>query len=265
MTNVKRAIVGMEATNDRVAVVTGGAHGIGEAVVRRFAGGMGLTTIIGDLDEVAANGLAIELVRQGSRAHAMKLDVGSSESISEFFAKLSAEFGRCDVLVNNAGIARIAPFAEVTLEDWNAHLAVNVTGALLMSQKAVPFMIRANWGRIVKVTSISGIRASVGRTAYGTSKGALSALTRQMAVEFATSCITVNAVAPGPVETAMAQELHSTEMRELYNSMVPMARYVTPSEVAGAIAFLCSDDATYVTGHTLLVDGGYVAGGLLRY
>jgi len=256
---------GSALTSDRVAVVTGGAHGIGEAVVRRLAEAMNFTTIIADVDQVAAHALAKELIAKGARAFPMQLDVGSADSIREFFDILNTEFERCDILVNNAGIAKIVPFAEVTLEDWNAHLKVNVTGPLLMAQRAVPLMIRAHWGRIVNVTSISGIRASVGRTAYGTSKGALSALTRQMAVELASSCITVNAVAPGPVETAMAREAHTVEVRELYNSMVPLGRYVTPDEVAGAIAFLCSDDATYITGHTLLVDGGYVASGLLRF
>jgi NAD(P)-dependent dehydrogenase (short-subunit alcohol dehydrogenase family) len=224
-----------------------------------------VTVIVADRDDVAGHSLAGQLVQKGADVRAMELDVGSAKSIQEFFSRLSADFGRCDILVNNAGIARIVPFLEVTLEDWNAHFTVNVTGAMLMAQQAVPFMARAHWGRIVNVTSISGIRASVGRTAYGTSKCALSALTRQMAVELASSNITVNAVAPGPVETAMAQEIHSSEMRELFNSTVPMGRYATPSEVAASVAFLCSDDAAYITGQTLVVDGGFVASGLLRY
>ncbi len=265
MTDLPKEARGDWARGHRVAVVTGGARGIGEAVVRRLSETMGLTTMIADRDEAAADALACDLAENGARVHAMQLDVSSAESVDDFYAKLSEGFGRCDVLVNNAGIASFASFAEVSLDDWNAHLSVNLTGALLMAQRAVPLMEQAHWGRIVNVTSISGIRASVGRAAYGTSKGALCALTRQMAVELVSSGITVNAVAPGPVDTAMAQRLHSDGMRESYNSLVPMGRYATPSEVAAPIAFLCSDDASYITGQILSVDGGYMAAGLLRY
>lgn len=252
-----------DAAQRRIAVVTGAGAGIGEAIAHRLSAAQ-FEIVVAEIRETPARRVAHDICLNGGQATAMCVDVSSEVSVSEFFQRLETTLGRCDVLVNNAGILKLAPFAEFPLDVWNSTIKVNLTGPLLMSKEAARLMKRNEWGRIVNVTSISGLRASVGRTAYGTSKIALTGLTRQMAIELAAANITVNAVAPGPVDTDMAAEAHSSRTSELYNAMVPMRRYGKPSEIASAVAFLCSDDAAYITGHTLPVDGGYMAAGLLE-
>lgn len=245
----------------RVAVVTGAAGGIGGAIAARLANA-GMHVVVTDLDLSAAQSVASSLIEQGKAATPIKLDVGDSNSLGDFFATLDGTLGRCDVLVNNAGIASLIPFEEFPLDTWRRIIEVNVTGPLALAQHAVKRMKARGWGRIVNIASTSGIRAGVGRTGYGTSKTALIGLTRQMAVELATYGITANAVAPGPVETPLAKH-HSAATREAYLRQVPMKRYGQPDEIAAAVAFFASQDAAYITGQTLSVDGGFVAAGML--
>jgi 3-oxoacyl-[acyl-carrier protein] reductase len=184
--------------------------------------------------------------------------------VAALFEWLSDHVGRCDALVNNAGIASTAPLSELPLGRWESTIAVNVTGALLMAQHAVPLMRNRGRGRIVNISSISGVRASAGRTAYGTSKAAIIGLTRQLAIELATHNITVNSVAPGPVDTDLTRAVHTEATRQSYLRLVPMNRYGRPQEIAAAVSFLCSEDASYITGHTIPVDGGFLAAGVLE-
>jgi NAD(P)-dependent dehydrogenase (short-subunit alcohol dehydrogenase family) len=164
--------------------------------------------------------------------------------------------------VNNAGTAVFKPILETTPEEWARVLAVNLTGPFLCTQAAAPLMAEGGGGAVVNVTSISGLRASTLRVAYGTSKAALAHLTRQQAVELASLGIRVNAVAPGPVDTAMAKAVHTPEIRKDYHDAIPLARYGLEEELAEAIFFLCSERASYLTGQEIAVDGGFDAAGI---
>lgn len=245
----------------RVALITGAAKGIGAAIADLLAR-QGMHVLIGDIDEAQAREKADALTGAGLTASALRIDVGDPAAIAAAFDAIDRRFGRCDIVVNNAGIAKTFPFVDFPLESWQAHLAVNVTGVLLCAQHGARRMMRNRWGRIINIASVAGMRAvGVGRTGYGTSKAAVIGLTRQMAVELAEHGITANAVAPGPVDTPMTRVLHSDEFRQSYTDAIPMNRYGTPEEVAAAVAYLASDAAAYVTGIALPIDGGFLASG----
>jgi NAD(P)-dependent dehydrogenase (short-subunit alcohol dehydrogenase family) len=175
---------------------------------------------------------------------------------------IARRFGRLNALVNNAGVAVFAPIMDTSDDDWSRVLAVNLTGPFLCTKAAVPLMREHGGGAIVNITSISAVRASTLRSAYGTSKAGLAHLTKQLAVELASSGIRVNAVAPGPVDTAMAKAVHTAEIRADYHDAIPLNRYGLEEELAEAIFFLSSERASYITGQVLAVDGGFDAAGI---
>ena len=247
--------------NRRVAIVTGGAMGIGGQICESLAAA-GHQVLVADLDIEAAAATALRLTQAGGKALALAMHVGQPQSIAQAFAQVEQDFGRCDILVNCAGIAKVFPFLDFPLDNFVATMNVNVTGTLLCSQAAARLMLRRRWGRIVNIASVAGIRAvGTGRTAYGTSKAAVIALTRQMAVELAEHGITANAVAPGPVDTPMTRALYTDRFREEYAKAIPMNRYGSTAEIAAAVMYLVSDAASYTSGVVLPVDGGFLASG----
>lgn len=244
----------------KIALVTGAARGIGFATVKRFLA-EGWQVALLDVDAATLAQAGAELA-QPEASLTLPCDIADPAAVAAAFEALAARFGRLDALVNNAGTAVFKPLLETTHEEWNRVLAVNLTGPFLTTQLAAPLMAETGGGAIVNITSISGLRASTLRVAYGTSKAALAHLTKQQAAELAALGIRVNAVAPGPVDTAMAKAVHSAEIRADYRDAIPLARYGLEEELAEAIFFLCSDKASYITGQTLAVDGGFDAAGI---
>ncbi|SEJ60953.1 NAD(P)-dependent dehydrogenase, short-chain alcohol dehydrogenase family [Azotobacter beijerinckii] len=251
----------MTVANKKVAVVTGGAMGIGAEAASALARD-GHHVVICDINIEEAGRFVQRLRDEGFPADACQLDVGAPDSVSDAFAWIESEFGRCDVLVNSAGIAKTMAFLEFDLEVFNKTMHINVTGTFLCCQLAARIMRKHEFGRIINIASVAGMRAvGKGRTAYGTSKGAVIALTRQMAVELSDYGITANAIAPGPVDTPMTKELHSDTFRKAYSNAIPAKRYGTTREIAGAVSYLASDVSSYVNGIVLPVDGGFLAWG----
>lgn len=243
----------------KVAIVTGAARGIGLAVSRRFlAEGWCVSMLDVDADTLTAAGdvLAAE------RAMTLSCDVSDPEQVRAAVAATLERFGRIDAVVNNAGIAVFKPLLDTGYDEWSRVLAVNLNGPFLMVQETARAMAETGGGAVVNIGSISGLRASTLRVAYGTSKAALMHLTKQQAAELGEIGVRVNLVAPGPVDTAMAKQVHTPAIRADYHDAIPLNRYGLEEEIANAVFFLCSDQASYITGQTLAVDGGFDAVGI---
>lgn len=244
---------------EKVAIVTGAARGIGLAVARRFVEQAYRVALI-DVDARALDAALRTLPAE--QALAIACDVAEPRQVGDAVKKVEARFGRIDALVNNAGIAVFKPLLETSYEEWQRVLAVNLTGPFLLVQACAPVMLKGGGGAVVNVASISGLRASTLRVAYGTSKAGLMHLTKQQAVELGNLGIRVNAVAPGPVDTAMAKAVHTPAIRAGYHDAIPLNRYGSEREIAEAVVFLCSDAASYINGQTLAADGGFDAAGI---
>jgi NAD(P)-dependent dehydrogenase (short-subunit alcohol dehydrogenase family) len=240
----------------RSALITGAARGIGLATAKRFLA-EGYQVALLDID---GETLARAVASLSGRTLALTCDVAMPDQVEAAFAQVKREFGALDALVNNAGTAVFKPALDTTHGEFQRTLDVNLTGPFLMVKAAVPLMSKG--AAIVNITSISGLRASALRIAYGTSKAALEHLTKQLALELSVRGIRVNAVAPGPVDTAMAKAVHSPAIRADYHDAIRLGRYGLEEEIAEAVFFLCSERASYITGQVLAVDGGFDAIGI---
>jgi NAD(P)-dependent dehydrogenase (short-subunit alcohol dehydrogenase family) len=252
----------MTNTPTRTAWVTGAAQGIGAAIAERLAS-QGVRVALLDREEGKLQQQVARMRENGAEVHAVCVDLLDASTLEYEMKSLVSAFGSADILVNNAGIALSGPAHQFSSEAWLRTFSVNVHAPFLLTQFCLPAMRSALWGRIINIASVSGMRAGTGRLAYGTSKAALIAMTQQIAVESATWGITANAVAPGGVETELSRGFHAPEDRERILGRIPARRYGTTGEIGATVAFLASEDAAYITGQVLAVDGGFTCAGFL--
>jgi len=244
----------------RVAVVTGGASGIGAAICRHLAAG-GRRLGVLDVNAGAADDLAGALRAEGWHAIAAPVDVSDRGAVDEALADVRAALGPVEILVTSAAIAGFVPFEELTIEDWTQTMTVNLTGTFHCIQAAIPDMVAGGWGRIVTISSSAGQQGSPRQAHYSASKGGVIALTKTLAREFGSRGISVNTIAPFSVDTPMQQAAHDAGVlppRDAVERMIPAGRLGTPDDIAAACAFLCSDEAAYITGQVIAPNGGAV-------
>ena len=242
------------ADPNRIAIITGGARGIGRAIARKLAAD-GVDTVISDVAADAAEATAREMEKLGVRALAVRADVSQIGDVAALMKRTIQEFGTVDFLINNAGITRDNLSIRMSEAEWDAVLDVNLKGTFLCSQAAAREMMKRRFGRIVNIASVSGILGTAGQANYASSKAGIIALTKSMARELGSRNITVNAVAPGFILTEMTEKLPEN-VKEGYIAQIPLKRAGTPEDVADGVGFLISPAARYITGTVLNVSGG---------
>ena len=249
---------------DQVVVITGGGSGIGRECAFEFAG-EGATVAVSDIDLSTAQGTVDEVKKRGGEASAFALDTTEPAAVKTFFETAEKRFGRLDVLVNSAGIREISPVTELSHEEWSRVIDVNITGVFLCAQAFIKRLQAADKpGAIVNLASTLGVTAAPNRAAYTASKHAVVGLTKELGLEFGQSGIRINAVGPGVTRTSLTERyFQDAEMAETVKSIHAMNRWGEAREIARAILFLASDDASFITGTTLMVDGGWTAGKMM--
>src|SRR6266513_2095437 len=238
----------------KVAVVTGAAQGIGRAIAEVLAEA-GADIAVVDLDVSRALETVTTITKSGRRSLAVKANVAEWDDVKGMVDQVVAELGRIDILVNNAGITRDGLLLRMKEEDWNLVLGVNLKGTFHGTKAVLPVLMKQRGGAIVNIASVVGVMGNAGQANYAASKAAVIGLTKAVAREYASRGVPVNAVAPGFIETAMTQGL-STEVKDTLQKQIPLGRLGTPADVAAAVRFLVSDEAAYITGHVLHVNGG---------
>ena len=245
----------------KVAVVTGGSRGIGKAISLALAEA-GADVVVASRSQASCDEVARQIEASGRRALAVSTDVSDEAQVQRLFAETAGQFGRVDILINNAGIDPVSkPAVEITLDEWNWIMAVNLTGTFLCCREAARHMMAGDGGSIVNISSTTPHSGVPWLTAYSASKGGVEALTKQLAVEWAPKRIRVNAVIPGVINTEMIQHVMQNEtLLGKFLRRTPMRRHAEPEEVVGAVLLLASDAASYMTGAMIAVDGGCLAG-----
>jgi 3-oxoacyl-[acyl-carrier protein] reductase len=243
----------MGTMTGRVALVTGASRGIGRAIAVRLAARGASVVALARGDHAA--GVVAEITAAGGQAEALALDVTDAASVAETLSGVLDRYGRIDVLVNNAGITRDQLALRMKREDWDAVLATNLSAAFTCIQAVLKPMVRQRSGRIINITSVVGQAGNAGQANYAASKAGLIGLTKALALELASRNVTVNAVAPGLIDTDMTRAI-SDGAQDDWAAKIPLKRLGTPDDVAAAVAFLASDEASYITGHVLAVNGG---------
>jgi 3-oxoacyl-[acyl-carrier protein] reductase len=238
----------------RVAIVTGGGSGLGRQMATALAE-MGADVVLCARNAERCAQTAAELSALGVRALGLRCDVTSADDVRAMVERATADLGRIDILVNNAAITKDGLAMRMKPQDWDAVLAVNLTGAFVASQQVLLGMMRERWGRIINITSVVAEAGNAGQANYVASKAGLIGLTKSLAQEMASRNVTVNAVAPGFIDTDMTQTL-APEFKERILAAIPLQRLGRPEDVAAAVRFLASDEASYITGHVLNVNGG---------
>jgi 3-oxoacyl-[acyl-carrier protein] reductase len=238
----------------RIAFVTGASRGIGRACALRLSQA-GYRVALAARNRDRLEEVASEIAGAGREAYVVELDLGSAESIKEAFARTATEFGRVDVLINNAGLTKDALALRMRKDDWDLVIQTNLSGTFFAIQQVLSGMMRERWGRIVNIVSVVGEAGNAGQANYSAAKAGLIGLTKTLALEMASRNITVNAVAPGFIETDMTNVL-SSEVKEMILGKIPLKRMGSPEDVAAAVGFLASEEAAYITGHVLDVNGG---------
>jgi 3-oxoacyl-[acyl-carrier protein] reductase len=240
--------------SEKIAIVTGGAQGIGQAIATSLAK-EGADVVVADLDAERCQDTVAFVQELGRNAMAVSVNIGDWDQVKGMIDRVLKEWGRVDILVNNAGITRDGLLMRMKDEDWHAVLQINLTGTFFCAKAVLPSMSKQRSGRIVNIASIVGAIGNVGQANYAASKAGVIGLTKTIAREYASRNITVNAVAPGFIDTAMTRNL-SGEIKETLLNQIPLKRLGQPSDVADAVCFLCSGKAGYITGHVLHVNGG---------
>lgn len=248
----------MAGFEGRIALVTGASQGIGRAVAMELAK-HGAAVALAARNVEKLNAVKAKIEAAGGKAESFALDVSSEESIKAVAKEVAAKLGAVQILVNNAGITRDGLMLRMKTADWNEVLNTNLTSAFLMTQAVLQPMTRARWGRIINITSIVGEMGQAGQANYAASKAGMIGLTKSLARELASRSITANAVAPGYIQTAMTDVLTDDQKGAMLQH-VPLGRVGVDADVAGAVRFLASDEASYITGHTLDVNGGLYMG-----
>jgi 3-oxoacyl-[acyl-carrier protein] reductase len=241
---------------DRVAIVTGSARGIGQAIALKLAE-VGADVVVNDIEAAAESlkGVAQEIKALGRKSLAVTADVSSPEDVNRLIETAVKEFGKIDILVNNAGVTRDQLLMRMSDEEWDTVLNIDLKSAFLCTRAVIRHMLKQRWGRIISIASVVGLVGNAGQANYASAKAGIIGLTKSIAKEVGSRGITANAIAPGYIQTKMTEQLNDDQRQEMLKH-IALASLGTPRDVAEAVAFLASEEARYITGHTLNVDGG---------